>query len=480
MISTNEATLSQWRKDLRKHFDLTLVRSGTEALANLRKKKPDAVVMDHSLEDFMTYAFIDKVRNSPLTRNLPFILISRESSHLFVEQAVRSGVSHYVGVPYEPQMLVEKIHMAVDPKNISKHAEYFRLPEQFETQVISFGRISFIHSEGIHFETHLKLVPDTILSVSSPLSEALKLPALDVKIKNIGTDVYYNYPFAVDAEWADQKGKDLVRAWIQTHRHLNSPKKKKILYVTPDLKTQEEFGRKLDMSRYSLRFNANVEEAIESIPFMRPACVIVHAAHWKTLTPVVSQKFLKALEAQKANWILLSNDKEDVKIAAPFLAPETPEGAVLAVQQVTPPEPVDSERLYFSKTLEDSRVRFHFAGKTLVLGELGARLALQYEALPPCNLQLGLKIFTEQNLRNPFVRIWPPMVKLSGRDSENGKWNYAVESHFLGVNDLQGQAIRQWLRDQELKEKKEALAPKTAEKAPDTAPQAKSPGDVKK
>ena len=75
--------------------------------------------------------------------------------------------------------------------------------------------------------------------------------------------------------------------------------------------------------------------------------------------------------------------------------------------------------------LEDSRLRLFFSGKTIMLGELGVKIALSQEIAVPSNYQLNLKIFSEQDLRNPFVRAWPPILRLSPAESEGGKYKCA-------------------------------------------------------
>ncbi|MDB5038189.1 MAG: hypothetical protein JWQ35_1717 [Bacteriovoracaceae bacterium] len=472
VITTSSQTKEKLRKDLSETFELEIVNSGANALKSIQKNIPAAIVMDHSLEDYLTYQFIDKVRNNPATRNFPFIIISRESSNTFVEQGVRSGISHYIGVPYESKMLVEKLKMALSPDGRGSHESYFDLPATIQTQIGSYGRISYISKEGIHFETHLKLDAGKKLDFKSPLSDALGEQVLSIQVTQVGTDVFYNYPFAVDAIWTDPTIIAKVDAWIKAHRNLDSPKKSKILFIGSDVALENKIVEVINRTQYSPRFEMTLEGGMMAIKFMKPSCVVVEEKLWQVTTPAIQQRFLKELQTP---WILFGSGEPIVMPEGspqPFYSPLQPGAVEIAVRNLVPPKPPDPDRLYFSKALEDSRLKIFFQGKVLVLGELGVTLVMEHEVVPPCNLQLDLKTFTAQDFRNPYIRVWPPVNKISGPETENGKFKYSVRSHFLGINDTQGQAIRQWLREEELKEKKKQLAditpkPKPVEKPPE-------------
>lgn len=480
VVTASDANRKLIRDALFFDFDLDDAKSGAEALAILKKKRPAAVVMDHSIEDFLTYAFIDKVRNSPVSRNLPFILISRESTNSFVEQAVRAGVSHYVGIPFEPAALIQKIKSALNPAGPKDWKLYFRMPGQIESQAVSFGRISYVSEHGVHFETHLKLALQQRIQFSAPFLKDMGIDDTEIEIESVNSDVYYNYPQAMDAKWCDEKLATRMRGWVALHKNLNAPKKKKILYLQNDLALGESFSRKLNASHYSLRVVTNFSEALESLPFMKPACFVVEAEVWER-AGADGAKILEQLSRLGSRWMLVGDNlgSESKGSVKPFICPNTVEAMAAGVEQIAPPFVPEPDRIYFSKTLDYSRCNFHFSVKTLILGEMGVRLAFPFEVFLPCNLQLGLKIFTEQNLRNPYVRAWPPLEKLDTKDSNEGKYAWAAETHFLGINDSQGQAIRLWLRNEEMKETRAELYKTPKREGQDASDSQKDPKKTK-
>gem|GEM_PF-4839633 len=469
IVSRHKNTRENLQKVLKNDFSLKVFLSESEAWKHLQSSKiPIGVILDLSWEEKHPFRFIDKVRNNPVTRALPFVVVSRQSDSLSIEKAVRSGVSHYIGIPYEAAILLEKVKIALNRSHRSERQSYFTIPSQISTHIVAYGRVSYIHKNGIHFETNLKLQPEEKMSIFSPLCESLSLPNLSVNIQEIGRDVYYNYPFAIDAEWTEESVKEKVEAWVRANRHLNSPKKAKILFLEYPVHTEEELLKRLNLSLYSPRFLPSLEQASVELSFMNPKLVALSKKHWGEKSPSLRQKFLKKLSDLKMKWVLsgeLENNQQDPDSKA-FCCPEEPNALVQAVEKLVPPLSTEPDRIYFSKKIEDSRLKIFMSGKTLVMGEEGIQLALDHEIVPPCNFRLDLKVFTKQDLRNPFVRAWPPISRVESQDSGNGKFPFRVNTHFLGINDEQGQALRHWLHQEELKERAQELAPITPKRGP--------------
>ncbi len=483
IITLSDVNRKLFTSALEGEFSLLYASSGEEALELLKKKLPAAVVMDHSIEDFLTYVFIDKIRNSPVSRNLPFVIVSRESTNSFVEQAVRSGVSHYVGIPFEPAALRQKIKSALNPGGPKDWSLYFRLPGELETTAKSFGRISYVSENGVHFETHLKLAPHQKLKISSPIFEDMNIGDVEVEVETVSSDVYYNYPSAIDAQWCDEKIRHRMKGWIVVHKNLNSPKKRKILLVQSSREQADGLTKNLDASQYSLRIVKDLTEALVALPYMKPACFVVSSDIWSQAGSVGS-KILTLLPKLESRWMLTGNE---IKLAPqialkPFVAPQSSEAIVAGITHLVPPVIPDPTRIYFSKHLDYSRCSFNFQVKTLILGEMGVKLAFPFELSVPCNLQLGLKAFTEQNLRNPFVRVWPPLESLAPQKTGENPFLWAAETHFLGINDQQGQGIRLWLRNHEMEETRSELykPPRHEGQEPPVAPKKQEPPPPKK
>ncbi len=462
LLSSVAETRTKIESLLHDYFEIETFDSGKAVLERLKKFIPEAIIMDHSLPDFQTFPFIDRIRNKAATRKLQFIIVSRESSNEFLEKAVRSGITHYIGVPFEPQMFVERVLTALNP-NAAPAVRERRIQQrvQVPVRVVSFGRISYITENMIHLESHIRPKIGDVLTIKSLLCPELDVEHIEVIVREVGKDTFYSYPNAIDAEWKDLEIKEKIRKYIVANRHLNSPKKIKVLFIEPSMKRQEIFTTKIRQSSYSVRFTSSIEEAISDLPFMKPTGIVMPYHLWEQSSEVLQKDYLKNLFEHSKHWILYGDEERPPlqSVANAFEAPGDAISILFAVEQLMPPLKPDPNILYFSKQLEDSRVKFYLHGTVVSVKELGLDIELFAEIIPPCNLQIDLKALSKENLRNPYIRVFPPTHVFS----QNGKSGVLAQSQFLGINDQQGQAVRQWLIDEELKNERkriEAIPPK--------------------
>ncbi len=460
LTTSDAATEEQWIRLLtdRNLFAVKIARSGHQTLQMIREEIPIGLIIDHSIVDLDVRYIIDKIRNNPVTRSVPVVIASKNCTIKTVEESIRSGVAHYICMPIDEEVFVDKIKLAVTPEKSRTRQAYFRVNQQSEVQAYLFGRISYISATGIHFETHLDLEPGSKIKIESSLSEALHLKEIEVEVKNISSDVYYNYPFAVDADWTDPQLSSRLTNWIKTHQHLNSPKKQKILVISPDLSLEASLVGSVDQRYYSLRFSPSIEDALEHITFLRPAGVVMDDQTWNQSLDSAKAQFIKYLKESGLARIFLGEfDLNETDIGSPLFIDRDHNLVRPAIESVLPPRKLDADRLYFSKNLPDSRCRFQVHAMLLMLGELGMRLGLEHKLKPPCNIQISLPFFADQRLKHPFVRAWPPTDPLSVSESSKGKFKIGVETQFLGLSEKQNEAIRFWLHNEELKEKREEI-----------------------
>lgn len=84
-------------------------QSGVDALRHLRTKETDLVITELNLDDMAGTALVSTLRSIPRHEDTPVLLLSPRSSHEDVLEALESGVSGYVIMPFEDDVLVQKV-----------------------------------------------------------------------------------------------------------------------------------------------------------------------------------------------------------------------------------------------------------------------------------------------------------------------------------------------------------------------------------
>ncbi len=81
--------------------------TGTQAALD---NQPDLILLDIFLPDINGYKVLEKLRNSPTTREIPVIMIGGRAHQGERLKARKAGADVYLKRPFRPQELLDKIH----------------------------------------------------------------------------------------------------------------------------------------------------------------------------------------------------------------------------------------------------------------------------------------------------------------------------------------------------------------------------------
>ncbi|MFZ4808336.1 MAG: response regulator [Hyphomicrobiaceae bacterium] len=83
--------------------------SGEAAWALIQQKKYGLIISDWNMDPMTGFELLVKVRGTPETANIPFILVTAESKPDNVVAARKAGVNDYLIKPFNEKVLKEKI-----------------------------------------------------------------------------------------------------------------------------------------------------------------------------------------------------------------------------------------------------------------------------------------------------------------------------------------------------------------------------------
>ncbi|MBM3284997.1 MAG: response regulator [Candidatus Aminicenantes bacterium] len=103
---------------IRKHlesfgYSLVIARNGQEGIKAAQVEKPDLILMDMIMPGMHGLEAVIKLKESPLTMNIPIIALTIMSSPKFVQECYRAGIIGYIKKPYEPKALLESVERVV-------------------------------------------------------------------------------------------------------------------------------------------------------------------------------------------------------------------------------------------------------------------------------------------------------------------------------------------------------------------------------
>jgi len=88
-----------------------LAADGKQAISLLEKQAApvDLIISDWNMPVVSGLEFFKWAKSNAKTKNVPFIMVTSERSKEQVVDAVKSGVRHYVGKPFNPKEIMDKI-----------------------------------------------------------------------------------------------------------------------------------------------------------------------------------------------------------------------------------------------------------------------------------------------------------------------------------------------------------------------------------
>jgi CheY-like chemotaxis protein len=89
--------------------EVVSVRDGAQALAAIRERRPDLVVLDISMPEVDGLEVLRRVRADGETRDLPVLLLSARAQEADVRRGFDTGASAYVKKPFSPSELARRV-----------------------------------------------------------------------------------------------------------------------------------------------------------------------------------------------------------------------------------------------------------------------------------------------------------------------------------------------------------------------------------
>ena len=94
---------------LKNKYNVTLVKSGQEALECLKSVMPDLVLLDIHMQDMDGYEVMKHMKKDPETADIPVILLTADANEDSKKRGIALGAADFIRKPIEPQTLLDRI-----------------------------------------------------------------------------------------------------------------------------------------------------------------------------------------------------------------------------------------------------------------------------------------------------------------------------------------------------------------------------------
>jgi two-component system chemotaxis response regulator CheY len=111
--TTQQRIVSGWLQDLGVR-QIEVMAGGEEALQQMRATAPDLVISAMHLPGMTGTDLVQKMREDPELADIPFMLVSSETSYRYLEPLRQAGVIAILPKPFTPEQLQKSLYATLD------------------------------------------------------------------------------------------------------------------------------------------------------------------------------------------------------------------------------------------------------------------------------------------------------------------------------------------------------------------------------
>lgn len=95
-------------------YTIITALNGKEALQEIKKCKPDLILLDLMMPFIDGYKFMEKMKGDEDAADIPIIVISSKTSEEDVENALKMGATDYIKKPVDIHKLIDKVDYVLE------------------------------------------------------------------------------------------------------------------------------------------------------------------------------------------------------------------------------------------------------------------------------------------------------------------------------------------------------------------------------
>ncbi len=124
IVDDNEANRALLARRLRRQgYTVSLAENGRQALEKLRARRYDLVLLDVIMPEMGGYHVLENMKQDPLLRHLPVIMISALDDLEMLARCIQKGAEDYLAKPFDAVLLRARIGSSLEKKRLHDQEE---------------------------------------------------------------------------------------------------------------------------------------------------------------------------------------------------------------------------------------------------------------------------------------------------------------------------------------------------------------------
>lgn len=121
MVDDSTTNLKSAAEVLQPYYQLSMAKSGKQALQFLKKSIPDLILLDLMMPEMDGYSVMEQIKLNPLTAGIPIIFLTADSEQASERKGLQMGAMDFITKPFKAEAVLGRIEKVLQMEDMRKN-----------------------------------------------------------------------------------------------------------------------------------------------------------------------------------------------------------------------------------------------------------------------------------------------------------------------------------------------------------------------
>ena len=121
MVDDSTTNLKSAAEVLQPFYQLSMAKSGKQALQFLKRSIPDLILLDLMMPEMDGYAVMEQIKLNPLTAGIPIIFLTADSEQASERKGLQMGAMDFITKPFKAEAMLGRIEKVLQMEDMRKN-----------------------------------------------------------------------------------------------------------------------------------------------------------------------------------------------------------------------------------------------------------------------------------------------------------------------------------------------------------------------
>lgn len=121
MVDDSTTNLKSAAEVLQPYYQLSMAKSGKQALQFLKKNIPDLILLDLMMPEMDGYSVMEQIKLNPLTAGIPIIFLTADAEQASERRGLQMGAMDFITKPFKEEAMLGRIEKVLQMEDMRKN-----------------------------------------------------------------------------------------------------------------------------------------------------------------------------------------------------------------------------------------------------------------------------------------------------------------------------------------------------------------------